>query len=129
MSRHIKRVARHFGMDIVGIGQSHPSFLFAGKAVDPVQGAATEDVEGPEELTARLPFLIVGTLAWDYELTQAHRHHVGDAAYDFPGQSTALVLRAIEGYIKELGYNAVRGLVNGQAAALAAGIGELGRTA
>ena len=37
------------------------------------------------------------------------------------------MLRAIEGYIKELGYNAVRGLVNGQAAALAAGIGELGR--
>jgi reductive dehalogenase len=127
MTRHIKRVARHLGMDVVGIGRSHPSFLFAGKTIDPAHGSANEDVDEPEELAKRLPFLIVGTLAWDYELTRAHRHHIGDAAYDFPGQRTALILLALEGYIKELGYTAVRGAVNGQAAALAAGIGELGR--
>jgi reductive dehalogenase len=133
MARHIKRVARHLGMDIVGIGLSHPSFIFAGKTVDPVQGSAAEDgaaaeeIGGPEALAKRLPYLICGTLAWDYELTMAHRHHIGDAAYDFPGQRTALILMQLEGYIKELGYTALRGAVNGQAAALASGIGELGR--
>jgi epoxyqueuosine reductase QueG len=38
-----------------------------------------------------------------------------------------MVLTALEGYIRELGYTALRGKVNPQAAALAAGVGELGR--
>jgi epoxyqueuosine reductase QueG len=38
-----------------------------------------------------------------------------------------LILKALEGYIRELGYTALRGVVNPQAAGLAAGMGELGR--
>jgi hypothetical protein len=102
--------------------RSHPSFLFAGKAVDPVHGTASEDIAGPEELQA-LAILIVGTLAG----TTINRLIVitpmplttsrpADGAH--PHGAGGLV-------IKELGYNAIRGAVNGQAA-LAAGIGEPG---
>src|SRR5205085_6209128 len=40
----------------------------------------------------------------------------------------SLVLTALEFYIRELGYTAIRGKVNPQAAALAGGVGELGRS-
>jgi len=60
-------------------------------------------------------------------MAQAHRHHIGDAAYDTTLMQTVLVLTAMERYIKELGYTAIRGKVNPQAAALAGGVGELGR--
>jgi epoxyqueuosine reductase QueG len=38
-----------------------------------------------------------------------------------------LILKALEGYIKELGYTVLRGVVTPQAAGVAGGIGELGR--
>ena len=38
-----------------------------------------------------------------------------------------MILKALEGYIKELGYTALRGVANPQAAGLAGGMGELGR--
>src|SRR2546428_2445943 len=38
-----------------------------------------------------------------------------------------MILKALEGYIKELGYTAIRGVSNPQAAGLASGVGELGR--
>jgi reductive dehalogenase len=127
MARHIKRVARYLGLDVVGIGRSHPSFLYAGKSLDPMTGSDGENLEGPEQLAEKLPFIIAGSVAWNYEMTKAHRHRIGDAAYDFTGQKTNLILAALEGYIRDLGYNTLRGAMNGQAAALAAGVGELGR--
>ena len=127
MTRHIKRVAAYLGLQVFGVGKSHPSFLFAGKTVDPATLAEGESVDSPEALATRMPFVIVGCFPWDYNLTKAHRHHIGDAAYDFTGQQSTLALLALEGYIRELGYHTLRGAMNGQAAALAAGVGELGR--
>jgi len=127
MSRHIKRVAKYLGLDVVGIGRSHPSFLYAGKSLDGISGEDGEPLDTPERLARQLPYVIAGTVAWDYKMTKAHRHRIGDAAYDFTGQQTNLILSAIEGHIRELGYHTLRGAMNGQAAALAAGVGELGR--
>lgn len=127
MARHIKRVAAYLGLDVVGIGKSHPTYLYAGKSVDSFGSTDGAPIEGAEELARRFPYFIAGSVAWDYNLTKAHRHHIGDAAYDFTGQQTNLIFTAIEGHIRELGYHTLRGAMNGQAAALAAGVGELGR--
>lgn len=129
MARHIKRVARYLGADIVGIGKTHPSFLYAGGALHDVGFIATEEEggESPAELCRKYPYVIVTPIAWDINLIQAHRHHIGDAAYETTLMRLGLVLTALEGYIRELGYSAFRGKVNPQGAALAAGIGELGR--
>ena len=96
MTRHIKRVARYLGLDVVGIGKSHPSFLYAGKAIDPMTGADGEALDRPDVLANRLPFIITGSVAWNYEMTKAHRHRIGDAAYDFTGQKTNLIFAALE---------------------------------
>ncbi len=127
MSRHIKKVAREFGADVVGIGETHPAFLFAGNYLDSGTGVGDSLTDTPERLARRLPHVIVAPAAWDYDLIQAHRHHVGDAAYDFTLLKTSMIYGALEGYIREMGYVAIRNAVNPQAAALAAGVGELGR--
>ena len=64
----------------------------------------------------QFPYVIVATTAWDYDKLQAHRHHIGDAAYHVSQMKGDVVLEALEGYIRELGYTALRGVVNPQAA-------------
>ncbi len=127
MSRHIKKAARDFGADVVGIGKTHPAFLYAGNYLDSGTGVGDSLSDTPEALAKRLPHVIVAVAAWDYDLIQAHRHHIGDAAYDFTLLKTSMTVSALEGYIHEMGYTAIRNAVNPQAAALAAGVGELGR--
>jgi reductive dehalogenase len=126
MTEHIKRVARALGFDVVSVGKSHPSFLYAG-ITTPTGDAGERPVETPQELARQFPFFIVGSVAWDHELIQAHRHHIGDAAYELAAQKTNLIYAALEGYIHELGYRTLRGAMNGQAGAVASGLGELGR--
>jgi len=128
MTRHIKAVARYMGADVVAIAKAHPSFLYKGSRY--VQDGVAEDAfeqTAPEELVRKFPYLIVTTTAWDYNKLQAHRHHIGDAAYHVSQMRGVMILKALEGYVKELGYNAIRGAANPQASGLAAGVGELGR--
>lgn len=128
MTRHIKRVARSMGADIVAIAASHPAFLYAGNRY--VQDGAAEDEyqhETPEDLARKFPYIVVVTTAWDYDKLQAHRHHIGDAAYHVSQMKGNVILKSLEGYIRELGYTALRGVANPQGAGLAAGVGELGR--
>ncbi|HWP57865.1 MAG TPA: reductive dehalogenase [Candidatus Acidoferrales bacterium] len=128
MTRHIKAVARFMGADAVGIARAHPSFMYAGSRY--VQDGTAEDSfqqSSPEELCRKFPYIIVATTAWDYNKLQAHRHHIGDAAYHVSQMKGHMILKALEGYVKELGYTALRGVANPQASGLAAGLGELGR--
>jgi len=128
MTRHIKAVARYMGADIVAVAKAHPSFLYKGSRY--VQDGVAEDAyeqNSPEELVRKFPYLIVTTTAWDYDKLQAHRHHIGDAAYHVSQMRGVTILKALEGYVKELGYNAIRGVANPQASGLASGVGELGR--
>ncbi len=119
MSAHIKNVGHYFGADIVGIGRAHPALLYAGGTLRDtgfIVDAEDGPTEGPAELCRKYPYVIVTPVAWDYDLAQAHRHHIGDAAYDTTLMQTVLVLSALESYIRELGYTALRGKVNPQAA-------------
>jgi reductive dehalogenase len=129
MTRHIKHVGRYMGADIIGVARAHPSMMFAGARYSDdgttAEGAAEPD--SPEELCRKYPFLIIASSAWDYRTLQAHRHHIGDASYHMSQMYTAMIMKSLEGYIRELGYTALRGTANPQATALAAGLGELGR--
>ena len=128
MTRHIKRVAHEFGADLVGIARSHPAFLYKGKRyVENMDVSDSHELESAEELCRKFPYLIVLPVAWDYEMMQAHRHHIGDASYHLSTQQIHGVIGSMIGYIQELGYNVVRGAANPHAVALASGIGELGR--
>jgi reductive dehalogenase len=128
MTRHIKAVARYMGADVIAVAKAHPSFLYAGNRY--VQDGTAEDAYQkltPAELVKKFPYVIVATTAWDYNKLQAHRHFIGDAAYHVSQIKANLILKALEGYVKELGYTALRGVVIPQAAGVASGVGELGR--
>jgi reductive dehalogenase len=128
MTRHIKAVARYMGADVVAVAKAHPSFLYAGsRYVQDGTAADEHEHRSPEELVQKFPYIIVTTTAWDYDKLQAHRHFIGDAAYHVSQMKGVLILKALEGYVKELGYTALRGVVTPQAAGVASGVGELGR--
>ena len=81
----------------------------------------------PDELAKRFPFVIQAHRRLGPRhppgASPPRRRHVVPHLVD----ARAMVLKALEGYIKELGYTAIRGAVNPQGAGLAAGLGELGR--
>jgi epoxyqueuosine reductase QueG len=81
----------------------------------------------PEQLAQRFPFVIISTTAWDYKTLQAHRHILGDLSYHSTGMRAALANKSLEGYIRELGYTAIRGATVPQTVALASGIANIGR--
>ena len=130
MARHIKAVAHYMGADIVRVAKSHPAFLYAAGGGRYVQDGTAKDEYSaytPEQLARKFPYIIVATTAWDYNKLQAHRHLIGDAAYHVSQIKGNMILKALEGYIKELGYTALRGVAVPQAAGIASGVGELGR--
>jgi len=128
MTRHIKAVARYMGADVVAIARAHPAFMYSGsRYVQDGMAADAYEESTPEGLVRKFPYIIVATTAWDYDKLQAHRHYIGDAAYHVSQIKGHMILKALEGYIKELGYAALRGVVTPQAAAVASGVGELGR--
>jgi len=151
MARHIKRVSKHLGSNLVGIARTHPSMLYAsGQRYQENEGGALEtstdqhvtltdnsmgrdnrpdDIKKltPEQVAARYPFVIISTTAWDYKTLQAHRHILGDLSYHSTGMRAALANKSLEGYIRELGYTAIRGATVPQTVALASGIANLGR--
>lgn len=130
MSRHIKRVARYLGADVVGIAAVHPSFIYKGGRYD-IQAGLAAGSDGnspdPESLARQFPYAICAATAWDYDMGKAHRHHIGDAAYHFSQLNAHLIYRELAGYIRELGYNAVLGAGIPMPLAVAAGFGEMGR--
>jgi reductive dehalogenase len=129
MTRHIQRVAHEFGADIVGIAASHPSFLYQGdrRYVENLDVGDAHQQETPEDLCRKFPYMMVLPVAWNYEMSQAHRHHIGDASYHLSTQKIHSVIASMVGYIQEMGYTVIRGAANPQAVALSSGVGELGR--
>jgi reductive dehalogenase len=131
LSHHLKRVARFFGADVVGIAAVHPSMLYSGSRA-PDDGSGSHEGSGDPnasstEMARKYPFAICLCTAWDYNMIQAHRHHIGDHAYHFSQAKLQLVYANLAAYLRELGYEAVQNRVQAMPAALAAGMGELGR--
>ena len=131
LSRHIKQVAKHFGAGVVGIAAVHPSMLYAGNeffddgSASGGRGDGSQD--SPAETSAKYPYAICISTVWDYQMTQAHRHHIGDHAYHFSQAYMALIYANLVSYIRELGYEAVQNKAQPMPVALASGMGELGR--
>ena len=91
-------------------------------------GTAKDAYEAPaRKISSASSPILVATTAWDYDTLQAHRHMIGDASYHVSQIKGNMILKALEGYIKELGYTALRGVAIPQAAGVASGVGELGR--
>jgi hypothetical protein len=71
LARHIKRVAKFFGADVVGIAAVHPSMLYSGSRA-PDDGSGSNEGGGPHasstEMARKYPFAICLCTAWDYNM-------------------------------------------------------------
>jgi len=129
MTRHIKRVAKFLGADAVGIAPTLPEYVYSrgSRTEDEHQVNAASGGDTPADIARKYPYAVCFISAWDYDMVQAHRHHIGDATYHFTGQRASVLGNNIAGYIRELGYQVRQGGAATIPMCVAAGLGELGR--
>ena len=123
-AEEVKRVARGFGADLVGITYNDVRWLYTKKCSD-ISGA-----ERPNDITPDLPHVIVTAQSMDYELIRTVPSALSGAATGLGYSHDALVVLSTAQYIRNLGYNAVASMNDSSLAipfALKAGLGEYGR--
>ncbi|MEZ4861417.1 MAG: reductive dehalogenase [Caldilineaceae bacterium] len=120
----IKRVAKGFGADLVGITHFDARWLYAQKFSDLSRRAK------PQELPAGLDHVIVTAQAMDYDLIRTVPSALSGAATGLGYSHDALVVLSLAQYIRNLGYQAVASMNDTALAiplAIKAGLGEYGR--
>ncbi len=120
----IKRVARGFGADLVGITSLDPRWMYVNKFSD------LSLREKPQELPNDLPHVIVTAQAMDYDLIRTVPSALSGAATGYGYSRDAMVVLSVAQYIRNLGYDAVASMNDTSLAiplAVQAGLGEYGR--
>ncbi|MCB0088679.1 MAG: reductive dehalogenase [Caldilineaceae bacterium] len=120
----IKRVAKGFGADLVGITGYDVRWMYAQKFSDMSKRAKPQEI--PEGLTN----VIVTAQSMDYDLIRTVPSALSGAATGLGYSHDALVVLSIAQYIRNLGYNAIASMNDSALAiplAIKAGLGEYGR--
>jgi epoxyqueuosine reductase len=124
MSTEIKRVARVFGADLVGITHFDERWVYTHKY------SAQTETEKPNDLPAGLDHVIVVAQEMDYELIKTVPSALSGTATGLGYSKDVVVLLSIAQYIRNLGYRAIASLNDTALAiplAIQAGLGEYGR--
>ncbi|MEZ4711058.1 MAG: reductive dehalogenase [Caldilineaceae bacterium] len=120
----IKRVAKGFGADLVGITSYDARWMYVQKFSDMSKRAKPQEI--PEGLTN----VIVTAQSMDYDLIRTVPSALSGAATGLGYSHDALVVLSIAQYIRNLGYNAIASMNDTALAiplAIKAGLGEYGR--
>jgi len=120
----VKRVAKAFGADLVGITGYDERWMYEHKFSDMSQ------TEKPQEIPAGLDNVIVTAQSMDYDLIRTVPSALSGAATGLGYSHDALVVLSLAQYIRNLGYQAVASMNDTALAiplAIKAGLGEYGR--
>ena len=120
----IKRVAKGFGADLVGITDYDERWIYVNKFSD------MSKREKPQEIPAGLNSVIVVAQAMDYDLIRTVPSALSGAATGLGYSHDALVVLSLAQYIRNLGYTAIASMNDTALAipyAIKAGLGEYGR--
>lgn len=124
MSAEIKRIARLFGADLVGIAEYDPRWHYSAR-VD------TRDFsEAPNELPDGITHVIVMGHAMDFDLVETYPSALAGAATGREYSHEAATTIQLAAYIRGLGYEAVASMNDTALVipyAIKAGLGEYGR--
>jgi reductive dehalogenase len=124
MSRHIKKVAKIFGADLVGICRVHPNWVYSHE----FNTISREHY--PIELPEGCYNAIVLAIAMDYEGIQMSPTALEGGAVGFGYSMMVFVANLLAVFIRGLGYRAIpsgNDTALSIPLAMAAGLGELGR--
>ncbi|MEM7118705.1 MAG: reductive dehalogenase [Chloroflexota bacterium] len=120
----VKRVARGFGADLVGVTFFDERWMYVNKFSD------MSKTERPQEIPEGLNNVIVTAQSMDYDLIRTVPSALSGAATGLGYSHDALVVLSITQFIRNLGYNAVASMNDTALAiplAIKAGLGEYGR--
>jgi len=120
----VKRAARLFGADLVGITEYDPRWVYT----DRMDGKTTE--EKPNDLPPGLTGAIVMGHGMDYELVKTYPSALAGAAVGNGYSDEASTVQRLAQYIRNLGYEAVASMNDTALViplAIKAGLGEYGR--
>lgn len=120
----IKRVAKAFGADLVGVTHFDERWMYTAKFSD------GRKISKPQEIPAGLNNVIVTAQAMDYDLIRTVPSALSGAATGLGYSHDALVVLSLAQYIRNLGYNAIASMNDSSLAiplAIKAGLGEYGR--
>jgi reductive dehalogenase len=124
MASEIKRVARAFGADLVGVTSTDERWTYTHKYSAQTQGTK------PNDVLSDLDNVIVVATAMDYDLVKTVPSALSGAATGLGYTHDVATVLALAQYIRNLGYRAVPSLNDTALAipyALKAGLGEYGR--
>ena len=124
MSKEIKRVAKGFGADLVGVTAYDERWVYTHN-----YSAQTKQAK-PNELPSGLDHVIVIATNMDYDLIQTVPSALSGAATGLGYSRDIVALLSLAQYIRNLGYRAVESLNDTALAvpyAIQAGLGEYGR--
>jgi reductive dehalogenase len=124
MAAEIKRVARLFGADLVGVTEFDERWLYSFR-ID-----VRNFEEKPNDLPAGLTNVIVLGHAMDYELVNAYPSALAGTATGLIYSQEAATVQQVSQYIRNLGYQAVASMNDTALViplAIKAGLGEYGR--
>ena len=123
-SAEIKRVAKLFGADLVGITQYDERWLYTKKY------SRQNSKEKPNEIPPELKNVIVIATQMDHDLIKTVPSALSGAATGVGYSKDSIVLLALAQYIRNLGYQAIATMNDSALAiplAIQAGLGEYGR--
>lgn len=124
MSRMVKKVARFYGADLVGVCKVHPNWVYSHE-----YNQMTME-HYPIELPERCQNAIVMAIAMDYEAIQTSPCAIEAAATGMGYSQMAVVASMLAVFIRHLGYQAIpsgNDTTLSVPLAMAAGLGEAGR--
>ena len=120
----VKRVAKGFGADLVGITSYDDRWMYVDKFSDLTL------TDRPQEIPAEVTNVIVTAQSMDYDLIRTVPSALSGAATGYGYSRDATVVLSTAQYIRNLGYQAVASMNDTSLAipfAIKAGLGEYGR--
>ncbi len=120
----VKRVAKGFGADLVGITTFDKRWMYANKFSDLI------GVERPQEIPDGMTSVVVTAMSMDYDMIRTVPSALSGAATGLGYSHDAAVTMSIAQYLRNLGYNAIASMNDtslGVPLAIKAGLGEYGR--
>ncbi len=123
-TKNIKKVARFFGADLVGICEYDERWVYTSRFSEKTQ------TEKPMDIPNDLPYVIVIGVEMNKELTKTVPSALSGSATGFGYTMDTVILVSLVQYIRNLGYSAYATMNDSAMAiplAVQAGLGEVGR--
>lgn len=136
VTRNVKKAARHFGADLVGVCRLDRRWVYSNSFDgDTFEGSAasgeTNGASQPQDIPEEFQYAIVMGFEMDYQMMRRYPSYIADSATSMGYSRMAIANAHLAAFIRGLGFQTIDCSINDVALsvplALLAGLGDLGR--